>query len=263
MTQSPLTTATILGYSGHTEGSNGQITRVVVHATVSPCQRGEARNVAGYFQSQQSGGLAHYVVDPGEIICCADEGLATWGAPPNHGEIHVELCDPQAGDPARWNDANHYSTLVLGAHLVADICRRQGVPMQRLTTAQVAAGQRGICGHGNVSDAFHQSDHQDPDVAGPFPWDAFMRLVTAGTPALPPETHNMDDGTFIRWAYVFWLGRPVDPTGYATYRQYLATNPTAGREQMCAALLASDEGQRHQAILIAQANEVAARNNIK
>lgn len=33
----------------------------------------------------------------------------------------------------------------------------------------------GICGHDNVSDAFHQSDHDDP---GPyFPWNEFIAAV--------------------------------------------------------------------------------------
>lgn len=67
-------------------------------------------------------------------------------------------------------------------------------------------------------------------------------------PALPiPGAEHMTDGEYIRWAYLYWLGRPVDPMGYALYRTALAKDPTNGRENMCAALLASPEGQRYQA----------------
>ena len=41
--------------------------------------------------------------------------------------------------------------------------------------ADLKAGKRGVCGHTDVTDAWHQSDHDDP---GPwFPWDRFMAVV--------------------------------------------------------------------------------------
>ena len=198
---SPLADVTIPGYPGHTEGPNGQIIRVVMHATVSACVRGGAQAVAAYFQSPSSGGLGHYVVDPVEIVNCADEDLATWGAPPNQGEIHVELCDPQgrtdiqanAADPARWDDADHQAMLALGAKLVADICTRQGVPTVYLDEPAVASSQRGVTGHAEISAAFHQTDHQDPEVAGPFPWGQFMRLVAGPPPPIgPPQSYTVE-----------------------------------------------------------------------
>lgn len=59
--------------------------------------------------------------------------------------------------------------------LARDICKRNGIPIRKLSTSEVKAGRSGICGHNNVSDAFHQSDHDDP---GPyFPWDKFIAAV--------------------------------------------------------------------------------------
>jgi len=45
--------------------------------------------------------------------------------------------------------------------------------------ADLKAGRRGVCGHTDVTDAWHQSDHDDP---GPwFPWDKFMAVVCGGS----------------------------------------------------------------------------------
>jgi hypothetical protein len=44
-----------LGPAAHTsEGSNKPIDRIVIHATVSPCVEGGARNVARYFRSARA-----------------------------------------------------------------------------------------------------------------------------------------------------------------------------------------------------------------
>ena len=170
--------ALIPGYSGHTSGTQTAVNRIVIHATVSPCVKGGARNVAKYFQSADAGGSAHYVVDPGEIIRCYAETTVTWHAPPNTGSIGIELCDPQKGTAARWADADHEAMLRLAAKLVREVAARWNVPLKRLSVADLKAGKRGICGHVDVANAWHKTDHGDPDIAGPFPWTHFMQLVT-------------------------------------------------------------------------------------
>ena len=174
------------GYSGHTSGPIGTVRRVVLHATVSACKPGGDREVAAYFASSRSGGLAHYVVDPAEIIQCASESLATWGAPPNAGEIHVEMCDPQSGSSSRWQDAAHVSMLALTAALVRDICTRHGLPLTAVDSAGLLAGHLGMCQHIDVSDAWHQTDHQDPQSGGPFDEGHFMSLVQGTAPPAAP-----------------------------------------------------------------------------
>ncbi|ROO85361.1 N-acetylmuramoyl-L-alanine amidase [Actinocorallia herbida] len=158
-------------------GKQGKIQRIVIHATVSPCVRGGARNVAKYFQSSAAGGSAHYVVDPGEIIQCVKDDVVAYHAPPNTGTLGIELCDPQAGSPKRWSNEAHQAMLVLAAKLVRELAAKHDVPLVRVTAAQLRAGKRGICSHVAVSDAFGQSDHGDPEVAGPFPWAKFMQLI--------------------------------------------------------------------------------------
>lgn len=156
-------------------GSQSQVNRIVIHATVSPCVRGGAMNVARYFQSSKAGGSAHYTVDPGEIVASVREGTIAYHAPPNTSTIGIELCDPQKGPGSRWADGDHEAMLRLAAGLVRQVAKRWDVPLRRLTVAEVKAGKRGICGHVDVSNAFRQTDHSDP---GPdFPWAHFMALV--------------------------------------------------------------------------------------
>lgn len=176
----------INGTSAHTSGHQSAVTRIVIHGTVSPCAKGGAVSVAHYFQSAGAGGSAQYVVDPFEVVQCYDEHTVCWHAPPNQGSIGIELCDPQKGSPARWKDANHEAMLVLAAKLVRQVAARWNVPLRRLSVADLRAGKHGICGHVDVAQAWHQSDHTDPGTG--FPWDHFMDLVHGGDKPEPEPT---------------------------------------------------------------------------
>jgi len=178
----PAPSPAYLGPAVHTSGEhNKPIHRIVVHCTVSPCVAGGARATAAYFRTEKAGGSAHYVVDPGEVVQAVYDSWIAWHAPPNPNSLGVELCDDlknPAWDKAnahRWEDDDHSATLRRGARLVAELCLAYGVPAVRLTTADVKAGKRGICGHVDVSRAFGESSHWDPGAA--FPWDRFMGLV--------------------------------------------------------------------------------------
>jgi hypothetical protein len=58
---------------------------------------------------------------------------------------------------------------------------------------------------------------------------------------LPPETHDMDDNTFIRWCYMSILLRTVDSAGFAANMQWLAAG--GSRAQVYTNLCDSAEGQ--------------------
>src|SRR5690349_17271161 len=83
-----------LGPAAHTsEGDNRPINRIVIHSTVSPCEPGGARKIAAYFRGRGSGGSAHYVVDPGEVVQVVYDGVIAWHAPPNAHSLGIEMCD--------------------------------------------------------------------------------------------------------------------------------------------------------------------------
>lgn len=168
-------------------GGEGNLppTRVVIHATVSQCIPGGARAIASYFSNVTRPASAHYVVDPREIVQCLRESTIGYHAPPNTHSIGIELCDMQAGAGTRWADDYHEAMLVLAAGLVREVAARYGIPLVKLSSADLLAGKRGICGHIDVTNAWHQTTHTDP---GPdFPWAHFMALVQGDDDVTPED----------------------------------------------------------------------------
>ena len=163
-------------------GHQSTIRRIVIHGTSSPCKAGGARANAKWLQDPRARGSAHYVVDPGEIVQCVPEDRVAAHAPPNTGSIGYELCDPNAGDPARWHDALHDAMMRRAATHVRDCAARHGVPLVWLSPAEVKAGTRGITSHNNVTAAFHQSTHTDPVGFDVGHW---MAILTGPSPAQP------------------------------------------------------------------------------
>lgn len=176
-------------------GTNLPPTRIVIHATCPgtkgtpsyvpyprASEAGMAASTARYFTSPASGGSAHYVEDiTAETHCVADAAIA-WHAPPNRQSIGIEICGQDDYTRGQWLAVDVWPAVARAAARAAELCARFSIPARRLVAADLRAGRGGICGHVNVSEAFHQSNHTDP---GPnFPWDAFMDAVHGGTP--PP-----------------------------------------------------------------------------
>ena len=181
--------------------------RIVMHCTVSPCAPGGARANANYFvHTVTTPSSAHYVVDPGETVQVVYDHQIAYHAPPNTDTLGVELCDPQTGSPARWGDTNHHAMLLRAAKLVAQLALAYDVPIRKVGSLQLRLGLRGICGHVDVTNAWHQTTHTDPGDG--FPWDAFMAMVNQAAKDLqvtppppikpvPPDPHKAG-GTGVR-----------------------------------------------------------------
>lgn len=225
-----MTWATIPAYHRST-GSNFPIQRAVVHCTVSPCTPGGARANARYFQNPASGGSAHRVVDPAEVVICAPDDVICWHAPPNRHSLSLELCDPMTGPASRWTDGAHVAMLRLGAAEMRHWCDTYGLPITHIEAPGLRQGLRGLTGHVDVSNAWRLSDHWDP---GPyFPWGTFLGLVAGHITeedAMSADTENMMRENWMRliqqqqrqaaadrsslatsvpaW-YEFYLGRPA------------------------------------------------------
>lgn len=203
----------------HGPAANYPIRRIVMHGTVSPCVPGGARAIAGMFHNTTRDASAQYVVDPTAVIQCVRDNVVAYGAPPNPGSIHVEQCDPQTGSSGRWRDANHQAMLRLAARLVAALCRKYDIPAVKLSAADLRAGRKGICGHADVSAAWHQTDHVDP---GPdYPWSQFLALVNAALhpPTPTPIPTAMEDDDMQVLVREEGVGTPVYLGNYQTRRK--------------------------------------------
>lgn len=176
----------------HGGNSNAPITRLVIHATCpdvgypSASKAGRAVSTAHYFAEATRPASAHYVCDVSATVQCLSEETIGYHAPPNSHSIGIEICADGGSRTSFANPAHAYTreqwlspqvwpAVERAATLAREICRRHHIPTRKLSTAQVRDGMAGICGHDNVSDAFHQSDHDDPGPA--FPWDRFIAEV--------------------------------------------------------------------------------------
>lgn len=166
--------------------------RLVIHATnpgvgyPEASAAGMALSTARYFQSPSTGGSAHHVADVSRIVRCLPDTTVAYHAPPNTHSLGYEICGeggalsvaPKNYTREQWLSPEVWPAVMRIALQVQADAIKYGIPRRRMSVAEVADNEKGICGHVDVSQAFHQSDHTDP---GPdFPWDRFMTVVTGG-----------------------------------------------------------------------------------
>lgn len=183
-----------VGPVAHSSGNgNLPIHRIVIHCTAGGSDEGSARGTARYFRDPDSTGSAHAITDAYELVVCAYDTVVCWHAPPNTHSLGIEIeCSLSNDGKGHWTLDSHQRKMRRAAKWVAEKCKLHGIPIRKLTVAQLQANPsvEGICGHRDVSLAFHQSTHTDPEIY--FPWSQFIGYVqtayAALTPAPPPAT---------------------------------------------------------------------------
>lgn len=161
----------------YTPGRKAPVSVIVLHTMEAGEHPSTAENVAAWFGGKSAPqASAHYCVDSDSIVQCVHEEDTAWHAPgANHNGIGIEMAGFAKQDALGWSDAYSQSMLRLAAGVVGGACKRHGIPVVRLSAADLVAGKKGICGHIDVSTAFKRSNHYDP---GPnFPWEQFLALV--------------------------------------------------------------------------------------
>jgi hypothetical protein len=183
------TPATFIAARYFDKGRRVPVSLIVIHTAETPEAEKTARSVGRWFASEMRGadgkvhqGSTHYGVDAFEIVQYVRESDVSYGAAgTNHNGIHIEHAGRANQTPEQWADTYSETMLRRSAALVADLCRRNGLPIKRIGSDEIRAGAQGICGHGDVSRAFPdkagKSPHWDP---GPnFPWAHYLELVMA------------------------------------------------------------------------------------
>jgi N-acetyl-anhydromuramyl-L-alanine amidase AmpD len=156
----------------------GRIDLIVIHTMEAPEKPTTAESVAAWFASADAPpASAHFCIDQDSIVQCVRESDTAWHAPgANHNGIGIEHAGYARQTPAEWADEASTSMLRLSATLVADLCRRYDIPVERPSVDALKSGARGIVGHIDCTNAFSGGrGHVDP---GPnFPFDRFFAMV--------------------------------------------------------------------------------------
>jgi N-acetyl-anhydromuramyl-L-alanine amidase AmpD len=156
---------------------SGQPTLIVIHTTEGSEGLVSAENGASYDTRRTDGVSTHYFHDQDTTIQCVrtTDSAHTARATGNDRGIHHELCGRAAQSPEQWRDAASKGTIARAAKQAARDAKKYGIPVRRLTAAQVRAGEKGFCEHKTISDAFGETDHQDPGKN--YPWTSFLAMV--------------------------------------------------------------------------------------
>jgi len=160
--------------------SGKRIAWIILHTT-----EGGFTSSVNWLRNPASQASAHYVVgrdnpsEPVRIVQLVREGDTAWTAgnlAVNQASINIEMVGY-----SRRNPPVEAAVLDATVRLVADICRRYGIPVQRVTRTDILAGKPGIAGHVDVPNPRDPSKggglegHTDP---GPyFPWEQFLNQV--------------------------------------------------------------------------------------
>lgn len=180
--------------ANYTKGRPGGPPRgIVIHDEEFPEKVTSAEEIAAFFHNQpkniasgsssdnprvtSGGSSAHYTTDSDSIVQCVRDEDTAWDAPPNTEWPHLGFEHDGFAHQTRaqWLDAHGQKMLRLSARLAAKKSAQLGIPVRRLSLAQLRNHEKGFAGHVDVSSAFGFSDHHDP---GPgFPWDWYLTRV--------------------------------------------------------------------------------------
>lgn len=110
-----------------------------------------------------------------------------FSAPPVNG-TWWHVCMPGRANQGAtgWADEASQAGIRGVAKFIVDKSSLDGFPLARCSVSDLLAGDGGYCGHVDISQAWHQSDHTDP---GPtFPWDQLaVEIVKLTEPQPGPE----------------------------------------------------------------------------
>lgn len=160
-------------------GRQKPIRVIVIHTAEIAEVNNAAENLAAWAAGPNAPMASwHFAIDADSVVQCVREEDTAFAAPgANSDGVQCELAGRAGQGAAGWADAYSQAVLHRAARLVADLCRRHGLPVVKVDAAGLLRGERGIVGHADVTLAYRQSTHTDPGAS--FPWEAFIRLVSS------------------------------------------------------------------------------------
>jgi|SRR5882724_2812698 len=147
-------------------GLRSQTQMVVIHATDNTASDEAEASYATHRPDQIS---AHFYSDEDSVIQAVPLSHVAYGCYPtgNSRSVQFEL----VGLSNQLSGA----TLRRIAPIVRRVCDRYGIPIRHVGPADLRAGAKGICGHGDVTLAWGEGSHTDPGTS--FPWITFIGYI--------------------------------------------------------------------------------------
>lgn len=181
------------------DANNKPINRYVIHCTVGaePGVKGAAEATVSFSKRTSNPSSYHYISDALHTLQYVFDSVVAYHAPPNQHSLGHELCCSLSNEgKGHWDRDDHQKMLVLAAKNCAQACLAYNIPIVKIGALALRAGKRGICGHNDVRDAWHQTTHWDP---GPFfPWKQFITLVKREADLLTsPEEERLTRGAAV------------------------------------------------------------------
>lgn len=138
---------------------------------------------ARYFENPGDGRRvsSHYSLGGtfgGGLYQCVDLDDSAWtvgNRPGNNRGINWELAGFASQSRAAWLDAYGRAMFARMAPIFRADCARFGIPIRRLTIAELRAFKPGVTSHNDLGVAFGGTDHTDP--GSQFPWDVFLETM--------------------------------------------------------------------------------------
>ncbi|HEY8881949.1 MAG TPA: N-acetylmuramoyl-L-alanine amidase [Dermatophilaceae bacterium] len=169
-------------------GRRAAIRLVVLH-TMEVDELGSAAEAVGRaFANPARQASAHVGVDTDSECRYVDDQDTAWATPgANSDGLQLEMAGRAGQTVGNWADVTSHAILERAAQRTATWCRTYGIPVRRLTDAELAAGARGIIDH-HAATRVYGGTHWD--VGEHFPWAWFLARVQylVGGAVHPPQT---------------------------------------------------------------------------
>lgn len=149
------------------------------------------------FFDRSTNSSSHAVADDTELIeNCVPYDRAAWTLRNgNSRSDNLELCGFASWSRAEW--LNHHQGMLTNAAVwIRRRCQARGIPIVKLSPADVRAGKAGVIGHVDYTNGTGDGTHWDP---GPgFPWDVVI--------ARAKGTEDMELTDRVDWEQINALG---------------------------------------------------------
>lgn len=165
-----------MSYKSDPRGSR-PVTLIAVHTAEGART---AASLGAYFFQPSTQASSHVGIDAAATLQYVDYSRSAWTIRSgNPISDNAELCGFAHWTRAQWlgtgaveGCANPRAMLDRTADWVRSRCLARGLPIRKLSAADVAAGRSGVIGHVDWTNGMHDGTHTDP--GGAFPWDYVM-----------------------------------------------------------------------------------------